>query len=84
MVMSIPLTSNACLAHYRGGYVIAMCGDCRHERDIKVEALARLVGWDTKLRNCLKRFRCSACAGRNVVLSFAYGQKPRGRLKNPS
>jgi hypothetical protein len=73
--MPIPLTSNTCLAHHRGGYVTVRCCACSHERGIRVEALAPMVGWDTKLRNVLHRFRCSRCEAKSVELSFVYDQK---------
>jgi ribosomal protein S27E len=84
MRMSIPLTSNACLAHYRGGFAVVTCTACRHERDIRVETLARRLGWDANLARALRRFRCSQCGARTVELAFAYEYKPRGRMKNPS
>ncbi len=82
--MVIPLTSNANLSHHRDGYVIVSCGACGHRRDIKTEALARLFGWDTKVRLLAPRFRCSRCGKKVVEISFGYDHKPRGWAKNPS
>ncbi len=82
--MPIPLTSNANLSHHRDGYVMVSCTDCGHRRDIRTEALARIFGWDTKVRLLAPRFRCSRCGRKNVEISFGYDQKPRGWAKNPS
>jgi predicted RNA-binding Zn-ribbon protein involved in translation (DUF1610 family) len=82
--MVIPLTSNANLSHHRDGYVIVKCRQCGHRRDIKTEALARLFGWDRKVRVLAERFRCSNCGAKDVDVSFGYDQKPRGWKKNPS
>jgi ribosomal protein S27E len=80
----IPLTSNANLSHHRGGYVIVKCCACGHRRDIRTEALARIFGWDRKVRLLAARFRCSNCGQKQVDISFGYDRKPRGGTKNPS
>jgi hypothetical protein len=82
--MAIPLTSNANLSHHRGGDVIVKCCACGHRRDIKTEALARIFGWDRKVRAIAERFRCSNCGGKAVDVSFGYDRKPKGSTKNPS
>ena len=82
--MPIPLTSNANLSHHRGGYVIVKCCSCGHRRDIKTEALARIFGWDRKVRLIAGRFRCSNCGAKQVDVSFGYDRKPRSGMKNPS
>ena len=84
MGMAIPLTSNANLSHHREGFVIVTCRSCGHRRDIRSEALARIFGWDTKVRLLAAKFRCSRCAAKRVEISFGYDQKPRGWAKNPS
>jgi hypothetical protein len=82
--MPIPLTSNANLSHHRGGYVIVKCCACGHRRDIKTEALARIFGWDRKVRLIAEKFRCSNCGAKRVDVSFGYDRKPRTGMKNPS
>jgi hypothetical protein len=82
--MPIPLTSNANLSHHRGGYVIVKCCSCGHRRDIETEALARIFGWDRKVRLIAERFRCSNCGAKQVDVSFGYDRKPRKGMKNPS
>ena len=84
MEMAIPLTSNANLSHHREGYVIVSCCTCGHRRDIRAEALARIFGWDTKVRLLAAKFRCSSCGIKRVEISFGYDHKPRGWVKNPS
>jgi len=82
--MAIPLTANACLSHHREGYVMVSCLGCGHRRDIRAEALARIFGWDVKVRALVPRFRCSACGKREVDVRFGYDSRPRGWAKNPS
>jgi hypothetical protein len=82
--MSIPLTANTCLSHHRDGYAIVTCSGCGHRRDIKTEALARIIGWDTPVLPMVGRFRCSQCGAKTVEISFGYDRKPRRWAKNPS
>jgi hypothetical protein len=81
--MPIPLTSNANLSLHRGGYVIVKCCACGHRRDIRTEALARIFGWNRKVKVLAARFRCSNCGAKKVDVSFGYDRKPKG-TKNPS
>lgn len=81
--MALPLTPSTRLAHHRDAHVELRCGECGHQRDVKVEALARMFGWETVLATRLGSFRCSRCGARRVEIHFGYDRKPRGWLKNP-
>jgi transcription elongation factor Elf1 len=82
--MAIPLTRSTRLVHHREGYALLRCEHCDHRREISVESLARLVGWESVLVDQLARFRCSSCGARKIEISFGYDRKPRRWSKNPS
>ena len=81
--MALPLTSSTRLADHRGAYVQLRCGVCGHRRDVYVDALARIIGWDVPLASRLEHFRCSGCGARRVEIRFGYERKPRGWVTNP-
>jgi hypothetical protein len=81
--MAIPLTRSTRLAHHRQGFARLRCGRCEHLREVPVEALARLLGWDSVLIDQVTRFRCSSCGARRIEISFGYDRRPRGWSKNP-
>lgn len=80
--MPLPLSPKARLADHRDAHVELRCQGCGHFRDMRVEALARLVGWETVLAKHLQRFRCSGCGARRVEIAFGYDHRPRGWLKH--
>lgn len=80
--MALPLTPSTRLSDHRDAYVEMTCRRCGHSRDMRAEALARLIGWDTVLERRLDRFRCSRCAAREVEIRFGYDRKPRGWVKH--
>ena len=82
-VMALPLGPATRLSDHPGALVELRCGACGHGRDVRVEALARVVGWDVPLAQRLERFRCSHCGARRVTIRFGYERKPRGWIKNP-
>lgn len=81
--MALPMTPSTRLSDHPGAHAELRCGGCGHRRDVRVEALARMVGWDTPLARRLERFRCSRCGARRVEIRFGYERKPRGWLTNP-
>ena len=80
--MPLPLTPKTRLSDHRDAHVELRCQGCGHFRDIRAEALARLIGWETLLSKHLSRFRCSRCGARGVAITFGYDQRPRGWLNN--
>lgn len=81
--MALPLTPSTRLSDHPDAVVELRCGACGHGRDVRVEALARVVGWDAPPAQRLERFRCSRCGARRVAIRFGYERKPRGWVKNP-
>lgn len=82
MDMALPLTPWTRLSDHPEAYVELRCRKCGHGRDVHVNALARMVGWDTPLAPRLERFRCSRCGARRVEIRFGYARKPRGWVNN--
>ena len=81
--MALPLTPSSRLSDHRDAYVELRCAACGHHREVRADALARVVGWDTPLARVLERFRCSRCEARRVQIRFGYERKPRGWVTNP-
>jgi hypothetical protein len=60
------------------------CTACGASRDITAEALARLVGWSTRLESLAPRLRCSKCSARGTATVTPVGlPRPRGFNSNP-
>ena len=76
--MALPLTSTTRLADHRDAFVELRCGACAHQREVRADALARMLGWETPLMARLERFRCSRCGARRVEIRFGYVRRPRG------
>jgi ribosomal protein S27AE len=76
--MALPLTPSTRLSDHRDAHVELRCGACGHQRDVRADALARLMGWETLLAPRLARFRCSRCGARRVEIRFGYDLQPRG------
>ena len=81
--MPMPLTPSSCLADHRGAIAELRCVACGHQREVSVEALGRVLGWEATLAPRLGRFRCSRCGARRVEIQFGYERKPRGWVTNP-
>jgi hypothetical protein len=67
-----------------GQFLVRVSCKCGASRHIEPEALARLVGWSTTLRQLAHRMRCSQC-GKNAAEVVAVARpRPRGIIpKNP-
>lgn len=81
--MALPLTPSTRLCDHRDAHVELRCAACGHRRDVHVDALARMIGWETHLARRLDRFRCSRCGAHRVEIRFGYERKPRGWVSNP-
>ena len=60
--------------------VVCECGACR---EITPQALARLVGWKTTLKQLALRMRCSQCGKKAATVEAVARPRPRGIPKNP-
>jgi ribosomal protein S27AE len=80
--MALPLGPSTRLSDHPDALVELRCGACGHERDVRVDALARVAGWNAPLAQRLERFRCSRCGARRVEIRFGYENKPRGWVKH--
>lgn len=76
--MALPLTPSTRLADHREAHVDLRCGACGHRREVRADALARMLGWETPLKAHVRRFRCSRCGARRVEIQFGYEHRPRG------
>lgn len=81
--VAFQLTPRMRLADHRDGLVSVSCNACLHEREISAEALAQIVGWETRLATVLPRLRCSACGARRAHVSIFYPRRPRGWNPHP-
>jgi DNA-directed RNA polymerase subunit RPC12/RpoP len=81
-VMALPLGPSTRLSDHPEALVELRCRVCGHGREVRVEALARVIGWDAPLAQRLERFRCSRCGARRVEIRFGYERKPRGWVRN--
>ena len=52
--MALPLTPSTRLCDHRDAHVELRCGACGHRRDVHVDALARMIGWETYLARRLE------------------------------
>jgi len=66
-----------------GDFLVRVTCRCGAVREIKPEALARLVGWSTTLEALAPRLRCSQCGKKAAELVGVARPRPRGVPKNP-
>ena len=59
--------------------VICECGACR---EIRPQALARLVGWKMTLKELAPRMRCSQCGNKATEVVAVARPRPRGVPQN--
>jgi hypothetical protein len=57
-------------------YQITITCKCGHFRKVEPQKLAKLAGWEAKLDDVGRRFRCSRCGGREV--GWHVSDLPRG------
>jgi hypothetical protein len=60
-----------------GQFLVRVICDCSAYREIEPEALARLVGWSTTLKELAQRMRCSKC-GKKAAEVVAVARPCRG------
>jgi hypothetical protein len=66
-----------------GQFLVRVICDCGACREIKPEALARLVGWKMTLKELALRMRCSQCGKKAAEVVRVARPGPRGVPKNP-
>jgi len=66
-----------------GQFLVRVICDCGACREIEPEALARLVGWNTTLKELALRMRCSRCGKKAAEVIAVARPRPRGVPKNP-
>ena len=81
--MALPLTLSTRLADHRGAYVELRCGVCGHRRDVYVDALARIIGWDVPLASRLEHFRFSGFGAHRGEDRLRSERKPHGGGTKP-
>ena len=65
-----------------GQFLVRVICDCGACREIEHEALARLVGCSTTLKELALRMRCSKCGKRAAEVVAVARPRPRGVPKN--
>jgi hypothetical protein len=64
-----------------GQFLVRVTCKCGAVREIKPEALARIVGWSATIEQLAHRMRCSQCGKKAAdVVAVA---RPRRRVKSP-
>ena len=66
-----------------GQFLVRVTCKCGAVREIKPEALARLVGWSATLEELAQRMRCSQCGKKAAEVIAVARPRPRGVPKNP-
>jgi hypothetical protein len=66
-----------------GQFLVRVTCKCGAVREITPEALARLVGWKTTLKELTQRMRCSKCAAKGAEIVAVPLPRLRGIRKNP-
>jgi hypothetical protein len=66
-----------------GMFLVRVSCACGTSRYIEPEALARLVGWATTLKELAPRMRCSQCGKKAAEVVAVAKPRPRGIPKNP-
>jgi hypothetical protein len=61
-----------------GQYLILLKCECGHERRCNPNTLAAFAGWDTRLKDVVRRMRCTKCGERKCTARTVREQKPRG------
>jgi hypothetical protein len=82
--VAIPITPKTRLADYRDALVGVGCQQCFHEREMTAEALAQIIGWQSRVISAIPRMRCSACGAHKAHVFLFYPRRPRGWSKNAS
>jgi hypothetical protein len=67
-----------------GDYVLVLtCRKCKHGRRTDPHALAKILGWETPLKQVAERLRCSNCGAKDCELAIDAIWRPRGTPRNP-
>jgi hypothetical protein len=66
-----------------GQFLVRVTCKCGAVREVKPEALARLVGWSLTLEALAPRMRCSQCGEKAAEVVAVASPRPRGVPKNP-
>jgi hypothetical protein len=66
-----------------GQFLVRVTCKCGAVREIKPEALARLVGWLMTLEELASRMRCSQCGKKAADVVAVARPRPRGVPNNP-
>ena len=56
------------LSDHFGQYVVQLRCACGHARECYPKTLAGFAGWDAKLADIVRRFRCSRCGKRSCTV----------------
>ena len=64
-------------------FLVRVTCKCGTVREIKPEALARVVGWSLTLEALAQRMRCSHCGEKAAEIVAVARPRPRGIPKNP-
>ena len=66
-----------------GQFLVRVTCNCGTVREIKPEALARVVGWSLTLEALAQRMRCSHCGEKAAEVVAVARPRPRGVPKSP-
>ena len=66
-----------------GQFLVRVTCKCGAVREIKPEALARLIGWSLPLKALAQRMRCSHCGEKAAEVVAVARPRPQGVPKNP-
>jgi hypothetical protein len=66
-----------------GQFLVRVVCECGAVREIEHEALARLVGWKTRLEALAPRLRCSQCGKKAAEVVAVARPRPRGGGRSP-
>jgi hypothetical protein len=61
-----------------GQYEVLLACQCGHTRRVYPQTLAAIAGWDARLTEVVKRFRCSKCGKRECKAKVLAPTVPRG------
>jgi hypothetical protein len=83
--MSISVDTRRTLRHYAGGWITIICRHCEHRPEMRVEDLARRMGWDTEIERPRRlRLKCTQCGHKGPALTVSYDRKPKDRKVDPA
>jgi len=68
----LPLSAVRQLSDFGGDFVLSVqCQACRHERPLPARELAQRLGREARVKDIVRRLRCSRCGVRDVDVQVA-------------